>query len=182
MFPNWDSDLFKLINSTHSDFWDVIMIILSNKYIWIPLYLFIIKKLIDQYRKGAWKSILYLISTVILADQVASSFFKPLVKRLRPCHVETFQSWIHLPDGCGGLYGFCSSHAANSFALAMAVYLLTKNKWARYPLFFWAFMISYSRIYLGAHYPLDVLVGAFVGILASILLYKVIYTKLVKKA
>ena len=140
------------------------------------------KKLIDQYRKDAWKSILYLISTVILADQIASSFFKPLVKRLRPCHAESFQAWIHLPDGCGGMYGFCSSHAANSFAVAMAVYLISKNKWAGYLLFFWAFMISYSRIYLGAHYPLDVLVGAMIGILASFLLYKILYVKLVKKA
>jgi undecaprenyl-diphosphatase len=80
------------------------------------------------------------------------------------------------------MYGFCSSHAANSFALAMAVYLLNKNKWVGFILFFWAFLISYSRIYLGAHYPLDVFVGAILGILGSLALKKILYDKLIKKA
>jgi len=182
MFPSWDSDLFKFINTAHTAQLDIMMIMLSNKYIWLPLYLFIIKKLVDQHKKAAWKSILYLISTVVLADQMASSVLKPIFKRLRPCHVEAFQSWIHLPDGCGGMYGFCSSHAANSFALAIAVYLLNKNKWVGFILFFWAFSISYSRIYLGAHYPLDVFVGAILGILGSLALKKILYDKLIKKA
>lgn len=182
MFPAWDSDLFKFINTAHAEPLDLIMIMLSNKYIWIPLYLYIIKKLVDQHKKEAWKSILYISSTVILADQIASSVLKPIFKRLRPCHVEAFQSWIHLPDGCGGMYGFCSSHAANSFALAMAVYILSQNKWVGNLLFFWAFMIAYSRIYLGAHYPLDVLVGAILGILGSLILKKILYDKLIKNA
>lgn len=182
MFPTWDSDLFKLINTSHSEHWDILMIMFSNKYIWIPLYLLIIKKLFDQYKKQAWKSILYLISTVALADQISSSVLKPIVKRLRPCHVEAFQSWIHVPDGCGGMYGFCSSHAANSFALAMAIYLISKTKRTGYILFFWAFVIGYSRIYLGAHYPIDVFVGSAIGIFSTLVLKNVLYDKLVKNA
>ncbi len=182
MFPTWDSTLFRIINTNHLDQLDLIMILLSNKFIWIPLYLFIIKKLYDQYKKEVWKSILFLLSTILLADQVSSSVLKPLFKRLRPCHVDAFQSWIHLPDSCGGMYGFCSSHAANSFGLAIAIYLITKNKWAGAILISWACCISYSRIYLGAHYPIDVFVGAIIGIMSSLVLKRVLYDRLIKKS
>jgi undecaprenyl-diphosphatase len=118
---------------------------------------------------------------VVFADQFSSNLLKPLFKRLRPCHVEEFQSWIHLPAGCGGMYGFCSSHAANSFAIAVGYYLLTKNKFAGLVLVLWASLISYSRIYLGAHYPLDVIVGALVGSVGARGLF-IIYERLIKKS
>ena len=118
---------------------------------------------------------------MVFADQFSSSLLKPLFKRLRPCHVDEFQSWIHLPAGCGGLYGFCSSHAANSFAIAVGFYLLTRNKAAGAVLIFWASVISYSRIYLGAHYPLDVIVGALVGGIGAWGLFKA-YERLIKKS
>jgi undecaprenyl-diphosphatase len=181
MFPTWDSDLFQLIHQAHQPWLDLPMVIISEKSTWVPLYIFLIYVLYKAYQSEVWKSILYLISTVILADQVSSSVFKPLFKRLRPCHVEAFQSWIHLPDGCGGLYGFCSSHSANAFAVAMGFYLLTKNKFAGSLLLFWAIMISYSRIYLGAHYPLDVLVGALIGGVGAWGLFQ-FYVKLTKKS
>ncbi len=163
MFPSWDADLFRFINQAHQPWLDAPMEIISGKLTWIPLYGLLIYVLYKQYKLEFWKSVLYLISTVVFADQFSSSLLKPLFKRLRPCHVETFQSWIHLPAGCGGQFGFCSSHAANSFAIAVGFYLLTKHKKAGIALVFWASIISYSRIYLGAHYPLDVFVGALVG-------------------
>jgi undecaprenyl-diphosphatase len=95
--------------------------------------------------------------------------------------VEEFQSWIHLPDGCGGMYGFCSSHAANSFAVAVGFYLLTKNKRIGAALMIWASVISYSRIYLGAHYPLDVIMGALVGTAGAWLLFT-FYLRFTKKS
>jgi undecaprenyl-diphosphatase len=163
MFPTWDSDLFQLINQAHQPWLDQPMVIISGKLTWIPLYAFLIYLLYKEHKSKVWKTILYLISIVIFADQVSSSILKPLFKRLRPCHVEAFQSWIHLPDGCGGLYGFCSSHSANAFAVAIGFYLVSKNRPMGTILVVWATLIAYSRIYLGAHYPLDVITGAFVG-------------------
>jgi undecaprenyl-diphosphatase len=181
MFPTWDSDLFQLINQAHQLWLDQQMVIISGKLTWIPLYAFLIYLLYKEHKSKVWKTILYLISTVIFADQVSSSILKPLFKRLRPCHVEAFQSWIHLPDGCGGLYGFCSSHSANAFAVAFGFYFLSKNRPMGAILIVWATLIAYSRIYLGAHYPLDVIMGAIVGGIGSFTLFQA-YAKLTKKS
>jgi len=181
MFPTWDSDLFQLINQAHQPWLDQPMVIISGKLTWIPLYAFLIYRLYKEHKSKVWETILYLISTVIFADQVSSSILKPLFKRLRPCHVEAFQSWIHLPDGCGGLYGFCSSHSANAFAVAIGFYLVTKNRLMRTILIVWATLIAYSRIYLGAHYPLDVIIGAIVGAIGAFTLFQA-YAKLTKKS
>ena len=181
MFPSWDAHLFRLINQANQPWLDGPMEIISGKLTWIPLYVTLIYFLSKQYKKENWKSVLYLVSSVVFADQFSSSFLKPLFKRLRPCHVDAFQSWIHLPAGCGGQFGFCSSHAANSFAIAVGFYLLTKNKFAGVTLVLWASIISYSRIYLGAHYPLDVIVGALVGGIGAWGLFKA-YERLIKKS
>ena len=181
MFPSWDADLFKFLNEAHQPWLDGPMEIISGKLTWIPLYTLLIYYLYKEFRQAVWKEIVYLLSTILFADQFRSSLLKPLFKRLRPCHVEEFQSWIHLPDGCGGMYGFCSSHAANAFAVAIGFYLLTKNKVAGAALVLWATLISYSRIYLGAHYPLDVIVGALVGGIGAWLLFQV-YLRFTKKS
>lgn len=180
MFPTWDIDLFQLINQAHRPWLDEPMVIISGKLTWLPLYAFLIYRLYKAQKTHVWKTIIYLLSTVIFADQVSSSLLKPLFKRLRPCHVEEFQSWLHLPDGCGGLYGFCSSHSANAFAVAIGFFLITNNKPIGSLLVLWAALVAYSRIYLGAHYPLDVIVGAFVGGLGAWSLFQA-YTKLTKK-
>jgi len=181
MFPTWDSDLFQLINQAHKPWLDQPMVLISGKLTWVPLYAFLIYLLYKKDKGDVWKSILFVISTVIFADQISSSILKPLFKRLRPCQVEEFQSWIHLPDGCGGLYGFCSSHSANAFAVAIGFYMVTKNKFMGALLITWALMISYSRIYLGAHYPLDVLTGAVIGGIGALILFQA-FLKLTKKS
>lgn len=181
MYPSWDAHLFRLINEAHQPWLDGPMEIISGKLTWIPLYLLLIYFLYQRFKLACWKPVLYLLASVAVADQFSSSLLKPLFKRLRPCHVDEFQSWIHLPAGCGGQYGFCSSHAANSFAIAVGFYLLTKNKSAGVTLVLWASIISYSRVYLGAHYPLDVIVGALVGGIGAWGLLKA-YERLIKKS
>jgi undecaprenyl-diphosphatase len=180
MFPAWDKALLKYINGWHSDSLDTFMIFLSDKYVWIPLYALLLWKLFLHNRKAIKSTILYLILAIIWADQISSSILKPLVKRLRPSHVPEFQDWIHIPNGTGGLYGFCSSHAANSFAVAVAYYLITQNKTAGVLLILWAFLISLSRVYLGVHYPIDVIIGACIGTIGAIILKRFVYDKLVK--
>ncbi len=172
MWPNWDTELFKWINQHHSDLLDPVMVFLSNKYVWIPFYLLLIGHLIKKFKKNAWKGILYLLASIAISDQICSSILKPWTQRLRPCHESAFQTWIHLADGCGGQFGFCSSHAANSFALAIGFYVLTKNKPWLYAMISWAALISYSRVYLGAHYPIDVLVGAGIGTAVAVIIGK----------
>ena len=182
MFPAWDDTLFRIINESHSDALDSCMIFLSNKFVWIPLYVFMIWKIYQANQQTIKAALLYVGLSVLWADQISSSILKPIVKRLRPSHVEEFQSWIHTPNGAGGLYGFCSSHAANCFAIALCFYLLTKNKTISIPLFIWAGLVSYSRIYLGVHFPLDVIAGAFVGVSGAFLLKKLLYDRLTKNS
>jgi undecaprenyl-diphosphatase len=182
MFPSWDESIFKLINEAHTDTLDSVMIFMSNKYVWIPLYIFLIWKIYQANQKAIKAALVYILLAILWADQISSSLLKPLVKRLRPSHVAEFQSWIHTPNGAGGLYGFCSSHAANSFAIAFCFYLLTKNNAISIPLLLWAALVSFSRIYLGVHYPLDVLTGAFVGIVGALLLKNLLYDKLTKNS
>ena len=182
MFPTWDETLFRIINQSHTTELDMIMRFLSNKYVWIPLYAYLIYNIYRIKPQAIKASLVYLVLAILWADQISSSVFKPWIKRLRPSHVADYQSWIHLPDGAGGLYGFCSSHAANSFAIAMGIYLLTKNKGLSILLFIWATLISYSRIYLGVHYPLDVMTGALVGLSGAIILKNLVYDKLTKNS
>ena len=145
-----DTNLFLWFNSHHSPFWDDVMWLISGRIEWLPLYLVLITCIIYRFR---WKSIPILIAvilTIALADQLAVKAFKEVFERLRPTHNPEIQHLVHIVnDYRGGNYGFVSNHAANSFSLAM---------------FFWAFLVSYSRIYLGVHYPGDILGGIALGI------------------
>lgn len=148
----------------------------SNKFIWIPLYLFFFYLAYKQVGKRIWMVVLAALLLILLSDQISVHAFKNVFHRLRPCHNLLLQSKIHLLNGyCGGAYGFVSSHAANTFALAMFLSLFFRGKINYFGtlIFGWAALVAYSRIYSGVHYPADVTIGAIVGMGIGIVVFKI---------
>ena len=144
------------------------MVFASNRLVWFPVYAVLIGWLVYHFRQRALLLLPLVIGAVGLADSITSRLFKPFFGRPRPCHDGRLVGLLHLPDGCGGMFGFLSSHAANSVALAvfLAVALPTgRFRGLKVGVFLWALLLSYSRMYLGAHYPTDVAGGAAVGAL-----------------
>ncbi len=179
-----DSDLFLFLNGLHADWLDKVMIAITQMWVWIPLYLLLIYWTVKQYGKRWWWIVLVVAAVVLCSDQLSSHVCKPLFHRLRPCYNTDFQGLIHLPKGlAGGHYGFVSSHAANTFSVAtFLTAALRKNyKWMGIVLYLWAFISSYSRIYIGYHYPGDIICGAVLGILIGLIFWKVFQLVVIRK-
>ena len=144
----FDIDLLIWFNHTFKSVWmDQIMLFCSGKLTWLPLYALLLFCLYKSDTKKIWINLLILTCCIALADQIASSLFKPLVERLRPCHNDAVNIHLLLIDGvCSGLYGFVSSHAANTFAVFFFFYLknVFTNKLFVYLLLFWAVIVSLS--------------------------------------
>ena len=180
----FDSDLFLFLNGLHTDWLDKVMIAVTQMWVWVPLYLLLIYWTVKQYGKRCWWIFLAIGIVVLCSDQLSAHVCKPLFHRLRPCYNTDLQDLIYLPKGmAGGKYGFVSSHASNTFAVAafMSAALRKSYKWIGIVLYLWAFISSYSRIYLGFHYPGDILCGALLGILVGLILWKVFQVVVVKK-
>ncbi|MEZ4687116.1 MAG: phosphatase PAP2 family protein [Bacteroidia bacterium] len=157
----WDTQLLLYINSSHSPFLDKIMSTLSARlpWLWVPPVL-----IGGAWWKGGWRLALHvtigLLLAILLADRVSAGLLKPWIGRIRPCKPEAgLLEQLHLIGGCGGMYGFVSSHAANFFAIAMMAALSFSTRWITILAMLLAAAVGYSRIYLGVHYPGDVLGG-----------------------
>ena len=182
-----DKWLFITINGLHTPFFDPIMVFFSKKLVWAPLYLVIVFWLFIEPVKGSDKKIeikrreklfsfLFLtgiILTFAITDS-AANIIKDSFERLRPCHDASLAGLCHLLEGKGGLYGFVSNHASNVFGLALFTSLTFKHKNYSILIFTWATIVSYSRIYVGKHFPADVLFGAILGLVLSFLIFKII--------
>ena len=154
MIEKLDQDLFLLLNAIHSPWWDKFMVLVSAKLTWVPLYIIILVLLAIRYKRSFLIIIPIVILTITASDQLSVHAFKEVFQRLRPCHEPSLAGLVHTVNSrCGGMYGFVSSHAANSFAVAVLSLGLVKKKWFTVLILFWAALVSYSRVYLGVHYP-----------------------------
>lgn len=171
-----DRELFLFFNNFHTPVLDPIMMSISKTMTWAPLYALLLFFVFKKYGLRSWMVLIAIALTVLIADQVTSSLMKPGFERLRPSHEPALQHLVHTVDGYrGGQYGFASSHAANTFGVAMFFVLMFRNLWKSIHLLFaWAVIVSFSRIYLGVHYPGDVLAGWVVGAGAAIISYKLL--------
>lgn len=168
----WDKEIFHAINGLHTPALDQVMFYSSQTYIWIPFYAVLIYFVIRRFGKQAWIPIIAITLTIALSDQLTSGVMKPWFQRYRPTHDPTIENIHTVNDYKGGKFGFASSHAANTFALATFFWLLFRDRrqWVS-ALFLWAVFVTYTRIYLGVHFPGDVLVGALVGMICAIATY-----------
>lgn len=168
-----DTDILLWINGHHTAWLDSVMWWISHPRSWLPLYVLLIG--LVAYRFRSWKAAILIIvgfiAAVGLSDWICSGVLKPWVCRLRPTHEPGIDPIHMVNDYMGGLYGFCSSHAANTIAVALLFSLLYRNKIATTALMIWVALNCYSRMYLGAHYPTDVLAGLAIGALFALLVY-----------
>jgi undecaprenyl-diphosphatase len=164
-----DKKIFLYLNGLHTPTLDPVMFYISQTVIWVPLYLVLLFLVLKHFRNDSWAPLLGILITILIADQTMTAILKPVFQRLRPTHEPTLAGLVHTVRGYkGGLYGFASSHASNTFGLATLLWFYFRNKWRWISFLFpWAIIVSYSRIYLGVHYPGDIITGFFVGFLAA---------------
>jgi membrane-associated phospholipid phosphatase len=168
-----DKDLFILIHSQWSSAnMDWLFKVLRNALTWIPLYVFILFWILRFHKRYALPFILLTLVTFAITDHTSAAIMKPFFQRLRPCFDPSLDEYIRTVVTCGGKYGMPSTHASNHFGLAsfwfFSVLWMGQRKW--HWLWIWALLIGYAQVYVGKHYPGDILVGALLGVMVGSLL------------
>lgn len=182
-----DIDILLWLNGSHTIFWDNVMWFATGKWTWLPFYIVLALLLIWKYKKNSILMILLIALLITMSDQLASGIFKPFFERLRPSQSPNLAGKLHfVNDYRGGRFGFISSHAANVFSLAFYLTLVARDKlkWIPFVLIPWAIFVSVSRVYLGVHYPTDIMVPVILSIpIAWVVarLYKIYNPRLIKK-
>lgn len=170
---HFDQQLLLTLNGSDSSYLDHFFLMVTKTGTWIPLLLVLLYVLL---KNRPWREVVFFVIAlalvIVIADRFSSGFCKPFFARFRPSHEPTLEGLVDIVDGYrGGLYGFISSHAANTFGAWAFIALYMRRRVASVTVFLWACLSSYSRIYLGLHYPGDILMGAFFGILTGACLY-----------
>ena len=171
----FDKEIFHVLNGSHNQFMDSVMWYISGKLTFTPLYLFIIWWIFKKNGlKNGFIALGIMISAIAASDLGSVYLFKEVFQRLRPCHDPSMEGLVIVVNNkCGGLYSFISSHASNTFTLAVFSSLFFKNKFMSLSILIWAAIVSYSRIYLGVHYPFDIIGGMIWGSLIGYIFYKI---------
>ena len=168
-----DKELLLWLNSHNTPFWDVIMMFFTRKEFWIPLYLLLLYQIYKVKGKEALWWILGAFFLIFLCDQISTQLFKNVFERFRPSHDPSLEGIVNLVSGYkGGRYGFVSSHATNSFGFALFTSLLFRNRLYTLFIFSWSLLVIYTRIYLGVHFPGDVIGGMILGLILGYGVYR----------
>lgn len=170
----YDKELFLFLNNLGSDTWDNLWLVITNKFSFIPLYailLFLIFKKLGL--KGLLLMVLVIVLVILFTDQV-TNVFKREFERLRPCRQEGVMEYMRFIAVRCGKYGFFSGHSSNTMAVAIFAGLLLKPYYKNliFILVFWSVVVAYSRIYVGVHYPLDIICGMLFGVFSGFIFYK----------
>lgn len=180
---NIDKQIFLFLNGKHNNFFDLFFDIITTTVTWIPLFALLVFFIIKKYKKQSVVVLIGVVALIACTDIISAHIIKPLVGRLRPCHDESLGGLVHIVNNkCGGQYGFVSSHACNLFGIATYTFFALRKYYKHiWLMFVWAAAIGYSRIYLGVHFPGDVLCGTILGILLAVIVWKVVNSISFKK-